>query len=57
MGVLEQMARHLGTVLRVLDMSIHRSNIGSLGFPRFVPSTSTSCKETKETMKEEIDNN
>jgi len=39
------MAQHMGAVVCLLDLPLHRSDIGCLGVPRRLPSASTKTEE------------
>jgi hypothetical protein len=40
LGILKQLAQHMGPILRILDLSLRRSNIGCLDISCYLPSTS-----------------
>ncbi|KAB5529535.1 hypothetical protein DKX38_019616 [Salix brachista] len=48
-GICKQMAQHMGAVVCLLDLPLHRSDIGCLGVPRCLPSSAST--ETEETLK------
>lgn len=49
LGILEQLAQHMGPILCLLDLPLHWSNIGCLAIPRHLPSTRSKAEE-KESM-------
>lgn len=47
LGIRKQLAQHMGSVLCLLDLSVHRSYISSMGVPTVLPPTATG-EESKE---------
>jgi hypothetical protein len=45
-GICKKMAQHMGAALCLLDLPLHRSDIGLLGLPCCLPPTSTQTKES-----------
>ena len=46
LGICKQLAQHMGSVLCLLDLSIHWSYIGRLGLPTVLPPTTSEGEES-----------
>lgn len=46
LGILKQLAQHMGPILCVLDLSLHWSNIGCMAVPCYLPPTGSKTEES-----------
>lgn len=46
LGILKQLAQHMGPILCVLDLSLHWSNIGCMAIPCYLPPTRSKAEES-----------